>query len=239
MSSKIKSAEPDEIPVGVGINTGLPVRLCLDRGDHGSAIIVGNSGSGKTFALKTIVKHLARVHDSAQVFIISSFDDYVDVAERCGLDVVSVRDTVPLFGGRVAVALEGRRLDRMNDAKLLVGVLKSAWKRINNSRRDTTKIIVVDDAYLLLKEGEGTKLFNAILRDGKKKNVIFLVADQRADDFESVNVAKFGTFISMQPIEGSDHAAHLREADRERVANFKCGQGVIVTADHCVYTQFG
>ena len=238
MSSKKTLAESDGIPVGFGMNAGIPVRAYVTGYGNANIEITGASGSGKTNAMKLIARRIARAHPSTQMLIIDPFDDYGEIAKECNLDSVPVGDSVPLFGGRAIVVLKDRSPDDPKRAELLVGALKSAWQRILDSPTDIIKVVIIDETHFLLKSPEGREIIETILSVGRKLNTVLLVSVQRVDSFGEDMSGNFGTRMFLHSTKGDTSPSGLCDADIREVSELERGFGLVTTADQRVYVRF-
>ena len=137
--------EHDEILIGTGTTTKVPVRLSIK---HGSVVLSGMSGCGKTFALKLITKRFAQKHSTASVFVIDVFDEYNDIAKDSGLNIISINNNVTELDNR-SIIITNQSLKRDKHTNLIVDILEHIWNLITKMPQDRLKLVVLDDAQIV------------------------------------------------------------------------------------------
>lgn len=185
--------EHDEILIGTGTTTKVPVRLSIK---HGSVVLSGMSGCGKTFALKLITKRFAQKHSTASVFVIDVFDEYNDIAKDSGLNIISINNNVTELDNR-SIIITNQSLKRDKHTDLIVDILEHIWNLINKMPQDRLKLVVLDEAQIVNITLRGKIVIDKFQRLGKEFNVLFLTSIQHTKRIDSDLVDAFGTKIYM------------------------------------------
>ena len=225
------------ITIGSGVTTGIPVSL---NAGHNNILFGGRTGCGKTFAMKIIAKRLAHANPSMAMFVIDPFNNYGDIAKECHLDTVHAGDEGLEFGDHSLILVKDELKYAPTCAKVVRDTLKNVWWRIMKMPKDTAKLVILDEAWLISRDPEGEKIIKTILDFGKKMNVLFLTGVQTVKDAEIGLYKGFDTHVFMKQ---SDFPTRLQaptqnEAEIKRIAELHLGCGLLVTADHHVYVRF-
>lgn len=148
---------------------------------------------------------------------------------------------------RTIIAMNGAS-GKQHEVLVLLLVLNKIWNRVVELPEARQKIIVVDEAWLLSKMPGAMAYIDQIVRMGRKINVKFVYISQRVDDIsqdhgaEGKVIDNVGTKILMNLGEDAARNAQkvmkLTDEERERLARFGRGQGLMITEKHRVKVKF-
>ena len=230
----MSSNDNSQILVGNGERTGVPISIHRSNIDN-NVLLVGTSGTGKTHLLKNIVNQIGKAEPSAAVFIIDPFKEYGDVAKECSLEVINVEGDMKEFGDKVVFAFDQDPEENLGE--LISGTLKSIQTRINDLDDDVSKIVVIDESWLLSKIPEGMKVLEALSID-ESSNISLLVTSQTDNGISEATLEVFKTLVFFKSEKGAYDNICMHEQDIIRVEELPPGSGLIVTVDQRAYTDF-
>jgi len=161
--------------------------------------------------------------------------------------IAEVLQGEPRFSDRMIVSLkhtDGQEYEGM----LIMLVLAYAWKRVNELPASRWKFVLLDEAWRMTKIEQSVKKIGEMARQGRKKSLIFAVSTQqfsdmdRALDDDSRLTELFDTKIIMQMSQSAarrtGQSLELTDAEVERIAAFRTGNGMIQTSSNSIYLKF-
>ena len=203
-------SEPQPGPGGVYMGKTqvyrLPFFLDLASTLNPHVSVIGMSGSGKTFFLKSLIWRYSIYHE-LEITVIDWNGEYRELAR-------SMCATVIEYGRRVQQDTHERI--RIIDLSGLPGqaerrlaaetILSSIAERMHRSKAtgELRGILVLDEAWKVL---EGSSLFRSLYREGRKYGYGMVIATQMASDINNEVIANSSILALFRLRSGSDYGA--------------------------------
>ena len=188
--------EHGEISIGTGIATEIPISISSKQRN---VLFSGRTGSGKSFALKLILKRFAHANPSAAIFVIDPIvNGYGDIAKDCGLTTVSIKDGVPESGDRFLFTDIRPTLDKTGDTKkLLADIFDRVQYRVRSLPVDQPKLVIFDELWSVANTEKGKETLNKMPSICRNRNTLFLASIQHSDQMDMEYIKMFVTQIHM------------------------------------------
>ena len=227
--------EHGEISIGTGIATKIPISISSKQRN---VLFSGRTGSGKSFALKLILKRFAHANPSAAIFVIDPIvNGYGDIAKDCGLTTVSIKDGVPESGDRFLFTDLRPTLDKTGDTKkLLADIFDRVQYRVRSLPVDQPKLVIFDELWSVANTEKGKETLNKMPSICRNRNTLFLASIQHSDQMDMEYIKMFVTQIHMAPV--GDVAPNFGIENKERIKELKTGCGLISNDDQRIYVHF-
>ncbi len=141
------------------------------------------------------------------------------------------------LSNRVGILLCGVESEKLKNIISLL-VFARIWRNIEESLRSRRKIVVVDEAWLLLKNPNATRWMEAISRRGRKRNVAFIFLTQQPQDVLRNPVGSLivrnaaSKLLLMQDVNAIDVVSKefkLSEAEKQELLRAQPGEGILIT----------
>ncbi len=141
------------------------------------------------------------------------------------------------LGNRVGILLRGVESEKLKNIISLL-VFARIWRNIEEAPRSRRKVVVVDEAWLLLKNPNAAKWMEAISRRGRKRNVAFIFLTQQPQDVLRNPVGSLivrnaaSKLLLMQDINAIDVVSKefkLSEAEKQELLRAQPGEGILIT----------
>jgi len=141
------------------------------------------------------------------------------------------------LGNRVGVLLRGVESEKLKNIISLL-IFAKIWRNIEEAPRSRRKMVVVDEAWLLLKNPNAAKWMEAISRRGRKRNVAFIFLTQQPQDVLRNPVGSLivrnaaSKLLLMQDINAIDLVSRefkLSETERQELLRAQPGEGILIT----------
>ena len=141
------------------------------------------------------------------------------------------------LSNRVGILLRGVESEKLKNIISLL-VFARIWRNIEEVPRSRRKIVVVDEAWLLLKNPNAAKWMEAISRRGRKRNVAFIFLTQQPQDVLRNPVGSLivrnaaSKLLLMQDINAIDAVSKefkLSEAEKQELLRAQPGEGILIT----------
>lgn len=117
-------------------------------------------------------------------------------------------------------------------------VFARVWRNVEEAPRSRRKMVVVDEAWLLLKNPNAARWMEAISRRGRKRNVAFIFLTQQLQDVLRNPVGNLivrnaaSKLLLMQDINAIDVVSKefkLSEAEKQELLRAQPGKGILIT----------
>ena len=188
--------------------------VCIDFGAlvNPHIAIVGATGSGKTYLLKSIIARFS-LDELHRIVLIDWNGEYTDTVNAIGGVVVSARKGMRHYGIQQALHVHRILGVRLSDMELeserrecAISALQEAIAEMIaiEPGKATNTLVVVDEAWKLAGGGELQQLF----REGRKYGFAVAIATQLAGDMSGEILANAACRFTFR-ITGQDNAAQL------------------------------
>ena len=154
----------------------------------------------------------------------------------------------PKMSDNIIISLRGATPQSLNDQISLLLILSYIWKRINELPREQLKIVIVDEAWMIMEMPGASERINQFVRMGRKLNLKFVFISQKVTDISEDHGAEgriidnIATKIIMRVdpsnMEKDQQVLGLTDIEKERILDFDIGQGIIMTEKHRVFASF-
>ena len=141
------------------------------------------------------------------------------------------------LSNRVGISLRGVESEKLKNIISLL-VFARIWRNIEDAPRSRRKIVVVDEAWLLLKNPNAARWMEAISRRGRKRNVAFIFLTQQPQDVLRNPIGNLivrnaaSKLLLMQDINAIDMVSKefkLSEAEKQELLRAQPGEGILIT----------
>lgn len=232
------------------------VSLTYKKGANNHTLITGTSGSGKSWLCKKIVKDIGNADDSAYVFVIDPFDDFgqhgnlkeklhEESLYKHALDVIELDGSSDYIKNQDNLSNRTRFIFKhMKHEKgiNMVGCVESIWDKIKNADKDIFKLVVIDEAWLLLHPYEkGVEILKTIITKGRKLNCMLVITMQSFIDLPENIIGNCDTRIALRlrDLDADDGSLiGLDKKNSEILKNVDRGVGVILKSGKQTLVNF-
>ena len=234
-----------------------PVYLDFFRGASHNSIILGETGSGKSFFAKYIISRYLEQRADLSIFIFDPLEEYGCSFFKANCSVIEVKDMEEAAsfresiadvcenkvnsGGssRIIVVRPGTVNDGTWDGRLQ-GILNAMMKTIDVLPGN--KIVILDECHLFLKSRINTQILDSLVRHSRHSGTAVISISQNVTDFlanESrsiiYNSANIFLFRTRSLTESYMEALKLDDFDNEPPETLAGGKGYPYS--ECIYSD--
>ncbi len=188
-ASILKSAE-NGIYIGDEPKFKLPVFLNFENSINNHMFVVGMTGSGKSYFLKSLLLKMSLIHNYS-AFIIDFTGEYNEFAKFMFAEEVT--DFNPhICNGNVSYAdlSEMKENDRINVAEKYLNSIINAAELEKTAK--CTRFVILDEAWKLLSRGS---ILRKLIREGRKYGIGIIMASQMLEDVDSTVMENTATIV--------------------------------------------
>ena len=149
---------------------------------------------------------------------------------------------------KVIMSMEGATGSETEQMILLL-LLNKIFKICNELPPKTRKIILIDEAWMLLRMKNAAKYVNMIVRMGRKLNITFGFISQRLEDISKEDNTGIGKIIDNmetkiilgleeQAAETALDVLRLSESETNKIRAFNAGHALFLTKNHRIHAKF-
>ena len=149
---------------------------------------------------------------------------------------------------KVIMSMEGATGSETEQMILLLS-LNKIFKICNNLPAKTRKIVLIDEAWMLLRMKNAAKYVNMIVRMGRKLNITFGFISQRLEDISKEDEIGIGKIIDNmetkiilgleeQAAETARTVLRLSDSETNKVRAFDAGHALLLTKNHRIHAKF-
>lgn len=149
---------------------------------------------------------------------------------------------------KVIMSMEGATGSETEQMILLL-LLNKIFKICNELPAKTRKIILIDEAWMLLRMKNAAKYVNMIVRMGRKLNITFRFISQRLEDISKEDDTGIGKIIDNmetkiilgleeQAAETAREVLRLSESETNKIRAFNAGHALFLTKNHRIHAKF-
>ena len=149
---------------------------------------------------------------------------------------------------KVIMSMEGATGSETEQMILLL-LLNKIYKICNDLPAKTMKIILIDEAWMLLRMKNAAKYVNMIVRMGRKLNITFGFISQRLEDISKEDDSGIGKIIDNmetkiilgleeQAAETARDVLRLSESETNKIRAFNSGHVLFLTKNHRIHAKF-
>ena len=149
---------------------------------------------------------------------------------------------------KVIMSME-RATGSETEQMILLLLLNKIFKICNELPAKTRKIILIDEAWVLLRMKNVAKYVNMIVRMGRKLNITFGFISQRLEDISKEDDSGIGKIIDNmetkiilgleeQTAEVARDVLRLSESETNKVSAFNAGHVLFLTKNHRIHAKF-
>jgi len=132
---------------------------------------------------------------------------------------------------------------------ILLLLLNKIFKICNDLPARTRKIVLIDEAWMLLRMKNAAKYVNMIVRMGRKLNITFGFISQRLEDISKEDDSGIGKIIDNmetkiilgleeQAAETARNVLRLSDSETNKVRAFNAGHALFLTKNHRIHAKF-
>jgi type IV secretory pathway VirB4 component len=200
-------------------------------------LILASSGAGKSYAAKALTLRAGLLDD--EVLIVDPDDEYVALTEALGGEVVRDPTVEPSSSSRViCYALGELDEEALDDG--VADALAAVWRRVN-TRPYRRRQVVVDEAYLMLRENpRAAKLVWALVKRSRKRLTGLTIVTQDLADVLStdlgesiINNASIHLLLRQaeKAISGVGAAFGLSQGEERFLVSAPQGEGLLIVGE--------
>jgi len=149
---------------------------------------------------------------------------------------------------KVIMSMEGATGSETEQMILLL-LLNKIFKICNNLPARTRKIVLIDEAWMLLRMKNAAKYVNMIVRMGRKLNITFGFISQRLEDISKEDDSGIGKIIDNmetkiilgleeQAAETARSVLRLSDSETNKIRAFNAGHALFLTKNHRIHAKF-
>ena len=149
---------------------------------------------------------------------------------------------------KVIMSMEGATGSETEQMILLL-LLNKIFKICNELPAKTRKIILIDEAWMLLRMKNAAKYVNMIVRMGRKLNITFGFISQRLEDISKEDETGIGKIIDNmetkiilgleeQAAETAKDVLKLSDSETNKIRAFNAGHALFLTKNHRIHAKF-
>jgi len=149
---------------------------------------------------------------------------------------------------KVIMSMEGATGSDTEQMILLL-LLNKIFKICNELPPKTRKIVLIDEAWMLLRMKNAAKYVNMIVRMGRKLNITFGFISQRLEDISKEDETGIGKIIDNmetkiilgleeQAAETAREVLRLSESETNKIRAFNAGHALFLTKNHRIHAKF-
>ena len=149
---------------------------------------------------------------------------------------------------KVIMSMEGATGSETEQMILLL-LLNKIFKICNDLPARTRKIILIDEAWMLLRMKNAAKYVNMIVRMGRKLNITFIFISQRLEDISKEDDFGIGKIIDNmetkiilgleeQAAETARTVLRLSDSETNKIRAFNAGHALFFTKNHRIHAKF-
>ena len=149
---------------------------------------------------------------------------------------------------KVIMSMEGATGSETEQMILLL-LLNKIFKICNDLPARTRKIVLIDEAWMLLRMKNAAKYVNMIVRMGRKLNITFGFISQRLEDISKEDDSGIGKIIDNmetkiilgleeQAAETAKDVLRLSDFETNKVRAFNAGHALFLTKNHRIHAKF-
>ena len=149
---------------------------------------------------------------------------------------------------KVIMSMEGATGSETEQMILLL-LLNKIFKLCNELPVRTRKIILIDEAWMLLRMKNAAKYVNMIVRMGRKLNITFIFISQRLEDISKEDDSGIGKIIDNmetkiilgleeQAAETARIVLRLSDSETNKLRAFNAGHALFFTKNHRIHAKF-
>jgi len=149
---------------------------------------------------------------------------------------------------KVIMSMEGATGSETEQMILLL-LLNKIFKICNDLPARTRKIVLIDEAWMLLRMKNAAKYVNMIVRMGRKLNITFGFISQRLEDISKEDDSGIGKIIDNmetkiilgleeQAAETARNVLRLSDSEANKIRAFNAGHALFLTKNHRIHAKF-
>jgi len=149
---------------------------------------------------------------------------------------------------KVIMSMEGATGSETEQMILLL-LLNKIFKICNDLPARTRKIVLIDEAWMLLRMKNAAKYVNMIVRMGRKLNITFGFISQRLEDISKEDDSGIGKIIDNmetkiilgleeQAAETARDVLRLSDSETNKIRAFNAGHALFLTKNHRIHAKF-
>ncbi|MDH3658017.1 MAG: ATP-binding protein [Nitrosopumilus sp.] len=149
---------------------------------------------------------------------------------------------------KVIMSMEGATGSETEQMILLL-LLNKIFKICNDLPARTRKIVLIDEAWMLLRMNNAAKYVNMIVRMGRKLNITFVFISQRLEDISKEDDSGIGKIIDNmetkiilgleeQAAETARTVLRLSDSETNKIRAFNAGHALFLTKNHRIHAKF-
>jgi len=149
---------------------------------------------------------------------------------------------------KVIMSMEGATGSETEQMILLL-LLNKIFKLCNDLPARTRKIVLIDEAWMLLRMKNAAKYVNMIVRMGRKLNITFGFISQRLEDISKEDDSGIGKIIDNmetkiilgleeQAAETARTVLRLSDSETNKIRAFNAGHALFLTKNHRIHAKF-
>ena len=149
---------------------------------------------------------------------------------------------------KLIMSMEGATGSETEQMILLL-LLNKIFKICNELPPKTRKIVLIDEAWMLLRMKNAAKYVNMIVRMGRKLNITFGFISQRLEDISKEDDSGIGKIIDNmetkiilgleeQAAETAREVLRLSDSETNKIRAFNAGHALFLTKNHRIHAKF-
>ncbi len=205
--------------IGNSIKMNMPIFLDFNFLFNPHVFIVGMTGSGKTYLMKSILLRLGFMID-ASVIILDFTGEYLETANVMGMESNAKQRTPDDININKSTYFMLKGLKEDEKAQRASEILKAIATRMrgNLDRQNKRTFVLLDESWKLINSNEDLEI---IVREGRKYGVGLLLASQLLEDMSDGIVANSASVFIFR--------MQVRKSAEKVMANYNLNQEYIET----------
>lgn len=166
---------------GVDKSDETPVLLDRFTWSSHSMARMGMVGSGKSYAAKIELLRARHVYDDLKIIVVDPKQEYQHLVRSLDGNVQNLDKGTAyrLESDVVGFTVEDR--GKRENVELLTEAVEQIYKKVSQNQRKT--LVVIDEARILLNDGDGRRILNQFVLEGRDTNTAVTLITQNASHF--------------------------------------------------------
>ncbi len=196
------------IMIGIDVANSKPIFLDIFSGESYNATVLGQTGSGKSFFIKLIVRRMLEKKMVNRIIIFDPLNEYeeelfrnIDNAGNLKISFVGLNGSSSFGGGENQLSHSNKLSEtggienaisanitilrnlKSDDAKSRLSNFRTVFQDWMTSMPKEKKIVLIDEAHLMLKTVTGREMLDNLVRHSRHYNTSVILASQNLEDF--------------------------------------------------------
>ncbi len=235
-SAELASESRNGILIGSSYKMNVPIFLNFDSLFNPHIFIVGMTGSGKTYLMKSLLIKLHMVLDTA-VIIIDLTGEYLEIADSIGAEHANMAELQKHESMDLSETIyfglnEMKEEEKVSNSSKILRMIASSMRK-NVERRQKQVSVLLDESWKLLGKNDDLEI---IVREGRKYGVGLLLASQLLEDMKSEIVSNSASIFIFR--------VQVKKSAENIAANYSLGQEYIdmiqeLNQGSCLFIKLG